>query len=75
MKIFLAALVLFLLAFSGLAAGLLLKRKGLRGGCKPASGAEHDCHCEGERGKQAKHACCEETQEDVSRENHEKPVA
>ena len=32
MKIYLAVLVLFLIAFAGLAAGLILKRKGLRGG-------------------------------------------
>jgi hypothetical protein len=32
MKIYLATLVFFLIAFSGLAAGLLLKRKGLKGG-------------------------------------------
>ena len=32
MKVYVAVLVLFLLAFAGLAAGLILKRKGLRGG-------------------------------------------
>lgn len=32
MKLFLAVLILFLLAFSGLAAGLLLRRRGLAGG-------------------------------------------
>lgn len=32
MKVVLAALVLFLLAFAGLATGLILRRKGLRGG-------------------------------------------
>jgi hypothetical protein len=32
MKVYLATLVLFLLAFSGLAAGLLFKRRGLKGG-------------------------------------------
>ena len=32
MKIYLVVLVLFLIAFAGLAAGLILKRKGLRGG-------------------------------------------
>ena len=32
MKVLLATLVMFLLAFAGLAAGLILKRKGLRGG-------------------------------------------
>lgn len=32
MKIYLVSFVLFLLAFAGLAAGLLLNRKGLTGG-------------------------------------------
>ena len=31
MKIYLISFVLFMLAFTGLAAGLLLKRRGLRG--------------------------------------------
>jgi hypothetical protein len=45
MKVFLIALVFFLIAFAGLAAGLLLKRKGLRGGCTPAPGSDRDCQC------------------------------
>jgi len=45
MKFFFISLILFLLAFAGLAAGLLLKRKGLRGGCRPASGSDKECHC------------------------------
>jgi hypothetical protein len=32
MKVYLAALVIFLVAFAGLATGLLIRRKGLRGG-------------------------------------------
>ncbi len=32
MKVYLPTLMVFLLAFGGLAAGLLLKRRGLRGG-------------------------------------------
>jgi hypothetical protein len=32
MKVYLATLVFFLIAFCGLAAGLLLKRRGLKGG-------------------------------------------
>ena len=32
MKVYFASLVLFLLAFAGLATGLILRRKGLRGG-------------------------------------------
>jgi hypothetical protein len=45
MKVFLVALIFFLIAFAGLAAGLLLKRKGLRGGCTPAPGSDRDCQC------------------------------
>lgn len=32
MKTYVAVLVLFLLAFAGLAAGLIIRRRGLRGG-------------------------------------------
>lgn len=32
MKVYFAALIFFLLAFSGLAAGLIIRRKALRGG-------------------------------------------
>ena len=49
MKIFFAALFFFLIAFTGLASGLLLKRKCLRGGCTPAPGNDHECHCKGEK--------------------------
>ena len=45
MKLFAVALIFFLFAFVGLAAGLLLKRKGLRGSCSSASGPDHDCSC------------------------------
>lgn len=45
MKIYLAVLVIFLIAFAGLAAGLLLKRQGLRGGCQSAPGSKNDCEC------------------------------
>ena len=45
MQAYFAVLILFLLAFSGLAAGLLLKRRGLRGGCGAAPGAKEDCQC------------------------------
>jgi len=46
MKVFLAALVLFLIAFAGLATGLLCKRRGLRGGCGSApAGGGRDCQC------------------------------
>jgi hypothetical protein len=45
MQVYFVVLILFLLAFSGLAAGLLLKRRGLRGGCGSAPGAKEDCQC------------------------------
>ena len=47
MKVYFAALIIFLLAFAGLATGLILKRKGLRGGCSPAPapGTGRDCQC------------------------------
>lgn len=32
MKIYFAALIIFLIAFTGLAAGLIIRRRGLRGG-------------------------------------------
>ena len=48
MKVYLATLVLFLLAFSGLASGLLLKRRGLKGGCTPAPSSGRDCRCKAE---------------------------
>ena len=48
MKVYLATLVLFLLAFSGLAAGLLLKRRGLKGGCTPPPSSSGGCRCKEE---------------------------
>jgi len=46
MKIYIAVLVFFLAAFACLASGLLLKRKGLRGGCSSHSRSDKDCHCQ-----------------------------
>ncbi|MEN8686323.1 MAG: hypothetical protein AB1Z51_02475 [Desulfuromonadales bacterium] len=45
MQVYFVVLIFFLLAFSGLAAGLLLKRKGLRGGCGHGQKADQDCQC------------------------------
>lgn len=45
MKLVLTVLALFLLAFAGLAAGLLLNRRGLKGGCQPAPGSDEKCTC------------------------------
>ena len=45
MKVFFVVLIFFLLAFSGLAAGLLLRRKGLRGGCGSAPDSDGKCQC------------------------------
>jgi hypothetical protein len=49
MKTLLLVLALFLLAFAGLAIGVILRRKSLRGGCGgPAKGdcKEGTCSCE-----------------------------
>lgn len=46
MKTYLLVLFFFLLAFVGLGVGLLLKGRGLRGGCGHDRDAEHSCHCE-----------------------------
>lgn len=48
MKLFAAALVLFLLAFTGLAIGLIVRKRGLRSGCGHAPRSEQDCRCESE---------------------------
>ena len=53
MQVYFVVLTFFLLAFSGLAAGLLLKRKGLRGGCghgqDAGQDAGQDCQCHSEK--------------------------
>lgn len=55
---YIAALIIFLLAFAGLAAGLLLKRKGIQGGCCHGSGTTDSCHCDHPR--EDEHQChCE----------------
>ena len=48
MKLIVAVLVLFLLAFAGLAIGLIVRRRGLRSGCGHAPDKEDDCRCEAE---------------------------
>jgi len=45
MQVYFAVLILFLLAFAGLAAGLLLKRRGLHGGCGHGRDPAQDCQC------------------------------
>ena len=47
MKLIAVTLIFFLLAFVGLARGLLLRRRGLRGSCSAAVKAQ-DCRCEAE---------------------------
>lgn len=42
----LASLILFLLAFVGLGAGLLLRGRRLRSGCGHTPNQAHECHCE-----------------------------
>lgn len=46
MKVLFLTLVLFLLAFAGLAIGLALKRKGVQGGCRLPSESERTCRCQ-----------------------------
>jgi hypothetical protein len=46
--LFLLVVFFFLLAFVGLGVGLLLKRKGLRGGCGHICDSEHHCTCKNE---------------------------
>jgi len=70
---YLMVLVFFLLAFAGLATGLLLKRRGLRGGCGSSHGSPDDCRCQSsaESGipenaipplpSEKNHSCCKET--------------
>ncbi len=48
MKLFALVLLFFLLAFAGLAAGLIIRRRGLRGACGSAQSTKHDCRCESE---------------------------
>jgi hypothetical protein len=50
MKVYFVVLSFFLLAFTGLAAGLLLKRKGLRGGCGSATDPGEKCQCKAKAG-------------------------
>ncbi len=47
MKLFALTLVFFLLAFAGLAAGLLMRRRGLKGSCNAAVKTQ-ECRCEKE---------------------------
>jgi hypothetical protein len=48
MKLLALVLLFFLLAFAGLAAGLILRRRGLRGACGTAQSTKNDCRCESE---------------------------
>lgn len=61
MMLVLIVFVLFVLAFAGLACGVLIKGRGLRGSCHtPAS--DHDCQCREERKPSAGDAtasCCQ----------------
>lgn len=47
MKLFLPAIIIFLLAFAGLSIGIMFGRKGISGGCSSKSGklAELKCSC------------------------------
>jgi len=57
-------LLFFLLAFAGLGAGLLFKRRGLRGSCGHAANQQHDCRCESKLDEEMR-GCCEQGQEHV----------
>ena len=65
----LIVLILFLLAFAGLAVGVICKGRGLRGGCQP-HGNDDACQCS----KENKHAgtssastsCCQAENRDAS---------
>jgi len=48
MKTLLIVFLFFLIAFAGLGAGLLLRRRGLRGGCQPAGNTDAECRCRSE---------------------------
>lgn len=75
MKVYFTVLVFFLLAFAGLATGLLLKRKGLRGGCSPALGTGRDCRCKSETDPNIKVRVNRGTKEGESQEGKEnRPV-
>jgi hypothetical protein len=45
MTSFLLVLLLFILAFTGLSTGLLIRGKGISGGCGSASSSGHNCQC------------------------------
>ncbi|OQY25089.1 MAG: hypothetical protein B6I37_02290 [Desulfobacteraceae bacterium 4572_35.2] len=45
MKLLLPALIIFLLAFTGLAIGILFGRKGISGGCSSNEGKLADINC------------------------------
>lgn len=71
MNVYFAALFFFLLAFAGLATGLILKRKGLRGGCSPTPGVDRDCQCKSETDPKIKAGVNQHTQEDEHQEGEE----
>jgi len=80
MKVYFIVLGCFLVAFAGLAAGLLLRRSGLRGGCHSAEEEGHDCQCataETARPEQAEccsptgtHPCCDASQHQERGQNN-----
>ena len=65
MKLFLVALILFLLAFTGLAIGLIFKRKGPRSSCGHAQSTKQNCRCESEIDAKAQEQvnCCTKEKE------------
>ena len=57
MKLVGLVFILFVLAFGGLAVGLLLKRRGLRSGCGHVPDEQHDCRCESELDQSMRGKC------------------
>ena len=54
---FVLILILFLLAFAGLGAGLLMKRRGLRGSCGHTAKEASECRCESELDANVRSQC------------------
>jgi hypothetical protein len=66
MKEFILVVVFFLLAFAGLAAGLLMKRRGLRGSCGHSPEKSQECRCETELDSSVRGQCEQQKNSGVS---------
>ena len=66
MKLFGLVLILFLLAFAGLAIGLIVRNRSLRSGCGHVPSVDHGCRCEEDLDKNMcgqTNQCCKEPPE------------